>query len=140
MKKSLKYINNFTRWAQSNHSILALALVGSHAGNTARPDSDIDFVILCTDKSALLKDTSWVTAFGEVMSCNNEEWGVVTSLRVFYRDGQEVEFGIASQTWADMPVNPGTRRVVADGMVVLYDTDGRLARLKQAVAEDVGTD
>jgi hypothetical protein len=45
----------------------------------------------------------------------------VTSLRVRYADGLEVEFGIADRTWASAPLDPGTRRVIEDGCIVLFD-------------------
>jgi hypothetical protein len=50
-----------------------------------------------------------------------EDWGRVTSLRVWYADGLEVEFGIADRSWASAPLDVGTRRVIEDGLVVLFD-------------------
>jgi hypothetical protein len=45
----------------------------------------------------------------------------VTSLRVWYADGLEVEFGIADRDWASAPLDAGTRRVLEEGLVVLFD-------------------
>ncbi len=47
--------------------------------------------------------------------------GRVTSLRVWYADGLEVEFAIADRAWASAPLDAGTRRVIEDGCVVLFD-------------------
>jgi len=47
--------------------------------------------------------------------------------------GLEVEVGIALPSWAATePVDACTRRVVTDGMSVLYDPQGLLARLIDA--------
>ncbi len=61
-----------------------------------------------------------------------EDWGIVTSIRVFYTDGKEVEFGVAPLKWADLPVDTGTQRVVADGMMILDDKRGMLKGLVKA--------
>lgn len=139
MKRPDKCIREVTLWAQSCSSILALALVGSHARHEARPDSDIDFVLICDDTSYLLDDFSWIERFGEVKSHKVEDWGVVTSLRVVYVDGQEAEFGIAPRKWADVPLDEWTYQVVADGMMILEDKRDILRKLKNAVT-DVKTD
>lgn len=123
------YIERVRQWAQSDDRVLALALVGSHACHAARPDSDIDFVIICRDQPGMARDTSWVRRFGEPVSCAEEDWGTVTSIRATYADGQEIEFGLAAASWAALPVDEGTRRVVSDGIVILSDPSGILERL-----------
>jgi len=133
MKKPEQYIVEITAWASSQNAIQSLALVGSHARKQARPDSDIDFILLCHDKAFLLKGLSWLNQFGEVKTFSCENWGIVTSIRVFYQDGLEIEFGIAPLSWADIPVGPGTRRVVSDGIIVLKDTNQLLNNLVKSV-------
>lgn len=112
-----------------------MALGGSHARNEARPDSDIDFLIICHDISQLVDDLTWVKRFGEIASCGKEQWGVVTSIRVVYADGQEIEFGLAPLSWADIPVDEGTYQVVSDGMMILTDSSNILGKLKKAVSD-----
>ena len=44
-----------------------------------------------------------------------------------------MELGVAAPGWAATdPVDPGTARVVVDGMRILHDSDELLARLQQA--------
>lgn len=62
-----------------------------------------------------------------------EKWGILTSIRVFYHCGVEAEFGFAGREWAAVPVDRGTYRVVADGMQILFDPGGLLARLEEEV-------
>jgi hypothetical protein len=45
----------------------------------------------------------------------------VTSLRVRYADGLEVEFGFAAPDWAAAPLDAGTRRVLEGGVRVVFD-------------------
>jgi predicted nucleotidyltransferase len=118
-----------TRWASERSDIRGLALVGSHASSRARPDSDVDLVLLTTEPKRYLEDTSWVSVFGTSRLIALESWGKVTSVRVHYDPGPEVEFGITTPDWAASPVDAGTRRVVHDGIVVLLDPDGTLSWL-----------
>jgi protein-S-isoprenylcysteine O-methyltransferase Ste14/predicted nucleotidyltransferase len=120
-------------WAARRRDIRALLLVGSHARGDARPDSDIDFVLLCHDPASCLRRTNWIAAFGDVARFAVEDWGKVRSLRVFYRDGTEVEFGIAGLEWAALPPDPGTREVLREGGSILLDRDGLLEGVTQAV-------
>ena len=106
-----------------------MALVGSHASNRTRPDSDVDLVLLTTEPERYSEDTSWVSAFGTSQRIAVEHWGNVTSVRVHYDPGPEVEFGITTPDWAASPVDAGTRRVIQDGIVVLLDRDGMLSLL-----------
>ena len=136
MNEGEKYIEKVRQWACAEDRISALALVGSHARQQARPDSDIDFVIISDDVAQLAKDVSWINRFGTVKSQTKEKWGIVTAVRVFYADGQEIEFGLASKSWAGNPADAGTERVVKDGMVILKDTEKLLEKLKMAVLKD----
>jgi len=62
-----------------------------------------------------------------------EDWGLVTSLRVYYEDGLEVEYGVTSSQWVNLPLDAGTRRVIADGMQILVDKRGWLCRALREV-------
>lgn len=120
-------------WARGVAAVRGVALVGSHARGAARPDSDVDLVILARRTGPLVRDRSWLGAFGEVASVTEEDWGRVTSLRVVYDDGIEVEFGLTDPGWVDVPIDEGTRRVATDGIRVLYDPDGSFAQLLLAL-------
>jgi hypothetical protein len=52
----------------------------------------------------------------------------VQSLRVFYRNGLEVEFGLTDPAWAALPLDEGTRQVIAGGMRVLFERGHNLSR------------
>ena len=128
------FLDRVRDWAAHQPTIAAVALVGSHARSEVRPDSDIDLVLLCEEPHAFLAHTSWIHHFGEVRTCHTEDWGVVTSLRVHYTESFEVEFGLTTLAWAGLPVDPGTQYVVAPGMRILWDREGLLGRLWEAVS------
>jgi UTP:GlnB (protein PII) uridylyltransferase len=51
-------IHRVTRWAADRDDIVGLLLVGSFARNAARPDSDIDLVVLTHDTTRY-PDSAW---------------------------------------------------------------------------------
>jgi predicted nucleotidyltransferase len=134
MKDAQILLEKVTNWAESNPAILGVALVGSHARGEARADSDIDLVLLASQPQDFIDQPEWVKKFGEVKSFTVEDWGLVTSLRVYYKDGLEVEYGLTSPEWAKEPIDEGTRRVICDGMRILLDREGLLGRALEVVA------
>ncbi len=62
-----------------------------------------------------------------------EDWGLVTSLRVYYQKDLEVEYGMTSSEWVSEPIDEGTFRVIADGMKILFDKLGLLDRALRVV-------
>jgi len=130
------FIDDVTRWAQSQNDIAALALVGSHARGDARPDSDIDLVILCLEPERFLTDTTWVSRFGAVVHTSREDWGTVQSVRVRYRGGLEVEFGITTTDWGALPADLGTVEVLRNGASVLLDREGSLRPIMRSLSTD----
>ena len=121
-----RFLTSFAAWAAAQAGIQAVALVGSHARGAARPASDIDLVILADDPRAYLADTTWSRLFGSVIRVEIEDYGTLTSLRVWYGDGLEVEYGFTDLSWIDVPLDRGTQQVVSDGLVVLFDRDALL--------------
>jgi uncharacterized protein len=122
------------RWGSGQEDIVAIALVGSYARGTAGPESDVDLVILAEDPESYLRHPEWVGRFGRPLAVEREDWGRVQSLRVRYREGPEVEFGLAWPDWAATgPVDEGTKRVVSEGLRILVDRQGKLAALARSV-------
>lgn len=121
-------------WAEADPGIGAVALVGSHARGTATPQSDIDLVILTATPAAYLEDPQWPRFFGEPLRREIEAWGIVTSLRVWYRDGPEVEFGIARLDWGADPSDEGTAGVIRDGIRIVHEKGGLLSSRLQRMA------
>jgi len=123
------FLQQFCAWASSQDGILALGLVGSQVRGTAKPHSDVDLIILARDPRVYLRDTAWAAFFGMVDKQQAEDYDRVQSLRVWYRGGLEVEFGWTDAGWAVLPMDPGTRRVVAGGLRVLWERQPLLSSL-----------
>ena len=125
----LQFYQELIRWSNGREEILAIGLVGSYARGNARPDSDVDLIILLADPQPYLQDTDWASAFGTVVKQQVEDYGIVTSLRVWYSDGLEVEFGLTRPDWAALPLDKGTAQVIAGGMRILFEREALLSRV-----------
>ncbi|MBI5300706.1 MAG: nucleotidyltransferase domain-containing protein [Chloroflexi bacterium] len=119
-------LSHLTTWAEQQPDITGVLLVGSYARGTARPDSDVDLVVLTTQPQRYLNSISFAEQFGAISKWQKEAWGKVTSIRVWYRDGLEIEFGITQPAWAKHPLDAGTRQVISDGMQIVFDRVGSL--------------
>ncbi len=115
-------------WAATDPRVQAVGLVGSHARREARPDSDVDLVILTDDPGRVLRSSSWPSLFGVVGSDSLEDYGKLVSRRVLYASGLDVEFGVSTPEWASDP-DDATLVVARDGLRVLFDPKGLLQSL-----------
>jgi predicted nucleotidyltransferase len=122
-----EFLSRVCAWAESEPAIAAVALVGSQARGTARPDSDVDLVILTHEPGAYLDDLAWTRLFGEPSRRTIEDWGMVTSVRVWYAGGPEVEYGIAGADWGADPADEGTARVIREGIRIVCEKGGLLS-------------
>jgi predicted nucleotidyltransferase len=116
-------LEQITAWAARTPDVRALALVGSYARGAAGPDSDVDLLLLALRPAELVDAQGWLAHFGAIDTVEIEPFGRVASLRVRYRGGPEVEFGLTSPDWAREP-DAGSLRVARDGLRVLWDPEG----------------
>jgi len=91
------FLNAFVDWAAVQGDVHAIALVGSYARGAARDDSDIDLVLLTDQPQKYLEELKWIESFGRLEKRQTEDYGKLTSVRVWYRDGVEVEYGITTK-------------------------------------------
>jgi predicted nucleotidyltransferase len=126
-----RFLSEFSRWAASQPDILAVALLGSYARNEATDASDVDLVIIATEPETYLRDTRWAQHFGTINRQQVENYGKVTSLRVWYSGGHEVEYEFTDETWAALPLDGGTMKVISDGMQILSERGSTLSQLKR---------
>lgn len=127
----LPFLTEFTRWTQTQSDILAAALVGSHARNQATAASDIDLIIVAGAPKKYLEDTTWAQVFGTVIDHRIENYGKVTSLRVWYAGSHEVEYGFTDATWPHLPLDEGTKLVVSSAIKILFERESILSQLKE---------
>ncbi|MBN2115941.1 MAG: nucleotidyltransferase domain-containing protein [Anaerolineales bacterium] len=123
-----EFLDAFVGWASDGADAQAIALVGSYARGAARDDSDIDLVILTDTPQKYFDNTKWIERFGVVEKHQTEDYGKLTSLRVWYQNGAEVEYGITTPDWAAAPLDAGTQEVMLGGMLVLFERGNLLSR------------
>jgi len=132
------FLKSVLEWARGDGNVLAVGLVGSHARGEATDASDIDLVVLLRDPDKYVREPDWTRRFGDVSRQRIEDWGLVTSVRVWYRDGLEVEYGLTDANWAAMPLDEGTLRVLADGLRVLFERESLLSRCVAGARSSLG--
>ena len=123
-----QFLNEVTQWASTRADIQALALVGSYARGAAKATSDVDLVVIARKPKRYLHNLNWIKHFGSVKKHQIEDYGLLTSVRVWYVDGLEIEYGLTGEIWAAEPLDDGTRRVIEDGMQILFERSDLLSR------------
>ena len=111
-----------TAWAAGRTDIVGVLLVGSYARERPRIGSDVDLILITTHPARYLDHDEWLTELaphGRLIRA--QQWGAVTERRLRLRTGLHVELNVAHPTWAGVPLDPGTRRVLAGGARPLHD-------------------
>jgi hypothetical protein len=129
------------QWLLTQPDVRAVALVGSYARGTARPDSDVDIMILsvtpeCFRDLEWLAEIDWAEVGVSVGTWHDADYGAVWSRHVALSSGLVIEFSFGALSWAAVePVDAGTARVMGNGHRILYDPDGLLARVLQELQD-----
>jgi hypothetical protein len=109
-------------------------LVGSFARGRVGMASDVDLVILTPHFAQLAENPSWFLQLRpDSQLIRAVAWGRLLERRYRMRSGLQVEVGLASPAWAELPPDPGTRRVLTDGHTVLFGARGLLSRAGAAL-------
>jgi hypothetical protein len=110
-------------WGCDDDRVLAIGLVGSHARGTARPDSDVDVIVVCKQPYDLLAEDLWLERFGTLRRTELEDYRLVQSRRCWYAQGLEIEFGVTSVRWCTPPIDQATAAVIKAGLAPVYDPE-----------------
>lgn len=129
-----RFTESLTRWAKNQPDISGLLLVGSYARGEAVTGSDIDLILFTSKVQSWLDRIEWLNEFGNVEKVEFEDWVGVKTQRAFFIDSFEVEFNFAYPSWASVdPIEQETYRIIAQGARVLFDPQGYLKRLIEAL-------
>lgn len=115
------FINALKDFSANTSYIESVIIVGSYARGTNKESSDLDIVIITPNKSEMVRNQDFVQSFGEVYKKQTEYYGACTSIRVWYKNGQEVEFGLVEPSWIEKPLDTGTNKVLSDGYKIVID-------------------
>ncbi|GAB78918.1 Nucleotidyltransferase domain-containing protein [Austwickia chelonae] len=117
-----RIVAKFAAWAEQQPDVQAAIVVGSYAYGRPRMGSDVDLVVLTDETQAHLRSLDFIAAAcpdGRLV--RSEQWVPMNERRVRLPSGLYVEFGITASTWASLPLDEGTARVLSDGCKVLVD-------------------
>lgn len=109
-----RLLTDLASWAHGQEDIAAIALVGSYTRNQARMSSDVDVVLLTPRVEKYTANCDWFTRLrpgSRLVRC--EAWGPLLERRYRLRSGLLVELGLVAPSWAEVPLDPGTRRVLS---------------------------
>ena len=130
-------------WAIERDDIRAMALSGSWARGNPRSASDLDLLLLSDRVRDYVHCRTWLTEIAfqnagfRLRSSESAIYGAVWSEHVHLLPVAEVELTFATCPWARTdPIDGGTRVVVKDAFQIVFDRDGTLAKLVDAVMSE----
>lgn len=130
-------------WVQTQPTIKALGLAGSWAAERARPDSDLDLLILANNRQKYRENQVWLSDLllpepFRVVSHRSADYGSVWSCHALLQPDAQLELSFAGLEWAlTDPIDVGTRLVVSNGFRVIVDKERRLQQLVAAFKDSV---
>jgi predicted nucleotidyltransferase len=134
-----RLVSPITAWARSRPDIIGLAVVGSWARGTARPDSDVDLVLLASAPQALRYDELWLAEIDwrecRVVRWHDADYGNVWSRHVLLEPAREIEFTFCAASWAATdPLDRVTANIVLSGCRIFLDKARLFERLVAVAA------
>jgi len=128
-------------WAIERDDICAMAMLGSWVRGNPRSDSDLDLLLLSELAPNYQPCRTWLTEIDFqkagfwVRSNESAVYGVVWSHDVHLLPAADLELTFGKCSWASTePVDSGTRVVVEDAFRIIFDKDGILAKLVDAIS------
>jgi uncharacterized protein len=131
-----RLLSGLRPWAAATADLLAIAVVGSYAYERPRMGSDLDLVLLTTRPNRYGPWLGTSSPLAPADPLRTQAWGPLMEIRLRRRTGLQLDVGVVLPTWASTnPLDPGTAGIVRDGLLIVYDPDRILARLRSTVAE-----
>jgi aminoglycoside 6-adenylyltransferase len=91
-------IDRFVTWAQGRPDVRAGVILGSWARDEMPADrmSDLDLLVIVSEPSVFLSETSWLLTFGEpcLTFVEPTATGNFKERRVAFRDGKDIDFSL----------------------------------------------
>lgn len=72
-----EFLRSLNTWCGQRQDLLGLLLMGSYARGTAKPDSDVDLILISMQPLAYVDNCRWAEVFGAIKKAELEDWGLV---------------------------------------------------------------
>ena len=132
-EKANYLLQEFKDWAEVQKHIQGAAVVGSFARGDFHLNSDVDLVIISMNKEKTIQCILSEFMPDAIDDHRLEHWGpFVASLRIFYNNGLEVEYGVATNAWVMQPLDQGTKNVAEKGFKILLDKEAVFSSVNKA--------
>ncbi|WP_053375902.1 hypothetical protein [Paenibacillus sp. FJAT-27812] len=118
-----KLMYEFVKWAGEQSHIAGIALVGPCADDENEEDSNLSFLLISDKKTKTLEAILHQFPFEPIEQATKEEWGLLTSFRIEYASGMEVEYGVAGEEWLRLPLDQEMGDTVMKGFKVIWDRE-----------------
>ncbi len=135
-KKFQQILTEVSNWATRRSEIMAAALVGTWANDTAQMDAGINLMFLTVSPSLFRQDYNWINEIPwsivgtQIHDWQDQDRGAVWSRHLSLQDGTELKFSFGLPSWASIDlVNFDTARVISVGCRILYDPQNLLGQL-----------
>ncbi|MFD1927496.1 nucleotidyltransferase domain-containing protein [Sporosarcina siberiensis] len=122
-EKANEFFIKFKEWSNKQDHINGVGILGSFARGDFHSKSDVDLTIISTNKDLTVITLQNEFENGTIKSVTQEEWGIVTFLRIIYDNELEVEYGVVTDKWVIEPLDERTKSVVTKGFKVLVEKD-----------------
>jgi hypothetical protein len=128
-----KLMFDFVNWAGEQSHIEGIALVGPCADDENEDDANLSFLIITSKKKKTLEAILQLP-FEPIEQASQEEYGLLTSIKVVYASGMEADYGVTGEEWLQIPLEEELGAALMSGFKVIWESEELFAGLQRAIA------
>lgn len=129
-----KLMYEFVKWAGEQSHIEGIALIGPCADDENEEDSNLSFLIITHKKKKTLEAILQLP-LEPIEQASQEEYGLLTSIKVVYASGIEADYGVAGEEWLHLPLEDELGAALMSGFKVIWEREELFAGLQRAIAD-----
>ncbi|WP_028610896.1 hypothetical protein [Paenibacillus harenae] len=116
----------FVTWAGGQPHIDGIALIGPCADDENEEVTEMSFVIVSDKKTKTAEAILHQFPFDAIEQAMKEERGALTSIRIEYGSGIEVDFGIVEESWLTGELEGAAAASAMEGFKVIWEKEEEL--------------
>ncbi|OMF21463.1 hypothetical protein BK133_28260 [Paenibacillus sp. FSL H8-0548] len=118
-----KLMYEFVMWAGGQSHIAGIALVGPCADDENEEETDLSLLLISDKKAKTVEAILHQFQFEAIDELTKEERGPLTSLRISYASGIDMELGVAEEAWLHAPLEQAAEFAFIQGFKVLLEQE-----------------